>query len=735
MYDSPFRTTNTYARKPKRSWLLSALLAVVMISQLFAGMATAAETVDSIAFESVPSPLSLYVGDDAHQLKVWASISGGTAATRDITSEATWTSSNSSVVKVSKGLLTPAGEGSATITVKYQTASAITLQVKVLYQYDKVEIRSAGSVLTTQQNIELGKTLSLNLAAYQGSSLTDVTADAAWSSSSSSVAAVNADGDVTLLAAGTAVITGSYKGRSSSVTLKVTSPYSSISISSEELLELKVGDDDKQVTASAVRKTGGSENVTADAAWHSGNTAVATVNKGLIHPVGAGTTTITVTHLGASKTVSVVVRPSHQAMKLSRDKALHMIITDAPEALTVSVLDDADKAPVDVTHVAEWTSSNVYTATVSGGVVTPKAVGTTKITATYKGLSRSLDVTVYPSLAEIKLGVSTIDGFLEGSGALPKAQGLTIAGETADVSSLVTWASSKPEVAAIEDGKWVAKSVGEAVLTASAGGKSAEVHIVIHEKPLALLSETSQISVVIGKETDLPSLRLVYQNGEEEEDLADKVTWKSSSTNLLIKNGKLKGLLASNVTLTASYLGKTVSIKVAIEQEITKLTAEPVSVTLNPGKSKAVKVTGYYKDGSKVSLASKINWTSGNESIFIMKGSTVKAVSTGSSKLTGTYQGKTVTVNVMVVPKLKKLTASSASLKLSTGAASSVTVTALLDTGTIVSQNVTDAAVWTSSNTKVATVTDGKITAVSKGSATIKATYGGKTVSVRVSIK
>ncbi|CAM4276335.1 Ig-like domain-containing protein [Paenibacillus tarimensis] len=727
--------SNTGTRKSKRPWHLSAFLALVMISQLLAGVAAAAETVDSIAFETVPAPLSLYVGDDAYQLKVWANISGGTTTTRDVTGDATWTSSNSSVVKVTKGLLTPAGEGSATVTVKYQTAAAISLQVKVLYQYDKVEIRSGGSVLTNEQHVKLGETLSLNLSAYQGSTSTDVTADAAWSSSSSSVATVDADGDVTLLAAGTAVITGSYKGRSSSVTLKVTSPYSSISVSPGQLVELKVGDDDKLITATAVRTTGGSENVTADAAWHSGNTAVATTDKGAVRPVGAGTTTITVSHLGVSKTITVVVRPSHQAMKLSRDSALHMIVTDAPEALTAFVLDDADKAPEDVTSRAEWTSSNVYTATVSGGVVTPKAAGTTKITVTYKGLSRSLNVTVYPSLTEIKTGEDAINGFIEGSGSLPKVQGVTIAEETIDVSSLVTWTSSKPGVVEAENGKWVAKSTGDAILTASAGGKSIEVNIVIHEKPLALLSESNQMSIVLGKETELPALRMMYENGVEEEDLADKVTWKSSSPNLLIRNGKIKGLLASNATLTASYLGKSVSIKVTIEQEITKLAAQPVSVTLNPGKSKSVKVIGYYKDGSKVSLASKINWSSGNENIFTVKGSTIKAIAAGSSKLTGTYQGKTVTVNVTVVPKLKKLTASSASIKLAPGAVSSVSVTALLDTGTIVSLNVTETAAWSSSNTKVATVTDGKITAVGKGSARIKAVYEGKSVSVRVSVK
>ncbi|MNV81917.1 Bacterial Ig-like domain (group 2) [compost metagenome] len=86
------------------------------------------------------------------------------------------------------------------------------------------------------------------------------------------------------------------------------------------------------------------------------------------------------------------------------------------------------------------------------------------------------------------------------------------------------------------------------------------------------------------------------------------------------------------------------------------------------------------------------------------------------------------------MPKLTKLTVNEKKLALAPGGVKTLVLTAEYDTGKTAS--VASSAVWTSSKSSVATVTaDGKITAVAKGSATIKAKFGGKTVSIRVTVK
>jgi len=727
---------NTIRRLTPRPWI-ALLLALALLAVPMGGVASAEETVTSIYYESGSTGMSMFVGED-DQLRVWANLTGGSSSTRDVTLDATWSSSSSQVVKVDKGLITAVGAGYADITAKYKTASAITIRVTVTYEYDKVEIALSPSTepAAASIDVQLGTSPEFTARAYKGAADIEVTDDATWSSSNTNVATVD-KGAVTLIGAGTATLTARYKGRTDSVTLNVASPYKSLTITPSALLEFKVGDDDVSLAASVERKTGGSETVTDLATWRSGNAAIATVEKGVVTPVGAGTTTITASYLGVTKSVTVVVRPSHQEMTLSEKLPIHMVVSDSAKQLTVTVADNAVMTPIDVTSAATWESSNPYVATVSNaGLVTPKAVGTAKITATYKGLSRSVTFNVYPSITKVEItGSETIDGFVDGTGELPPVDGTSLADEIADISDLAVWTSSDSEIVAIEDGKWVAKKIGEATLTATVRSKSDTVKIVIHHKPLALLSDITDISIVAGKTAKLPDLNLLYENGDEDPGVDSKVKWTTSSPNVLVKDGEIKGLLVSKVNLTASYLGKSITFRIAVEEEIVKLVADPASLLLNPGKSKTIKVTGFYKNGKKVSLGSKMNWTFSNEEVAAMRSdSSIKAIAEGTGNLQGSYQGKPLTIPVVVKAKLKKLTASETSLKMSPGSKKTVTLTAEYEGGRQVT--VTSGIVWTSSRPAAAVVaTNGTITAVAKGSATIKASYEGKTETIRVSVK
>jgi hypothetical protein len=105
----------------------------------------------------------------------------------------------------------------------------------------------------------------------------------------------------------------------------------------------------------------------------------------------------------------------------------------------------------------------------------------------------------------------------------------------------------------------------------------------------------------------------------------------------------------------------------------------------------------------------------------------------GATKVTGSYQGKTVEINIVVTPKLKSLQLSAKSAQLAVGASYNVTVQAIYYTGSPI--DATASGVWTSSKTGVATVVDGKITAVANGTSTIKVAFGGKSATFRVTVK
>lgn len=301
-----------------------------------------------------------------------------------------------------------------------------------------------------------------------------------------------------------------------------------------------------------------------------------------------------------------------------------------------------------------------------------------------------------------------------------------------ELTSESVWSTSNAKVATIKNGKVTAKTFGEAVITAKYGDFQIEALITVDAKVKSLKSSNTSYRLNKGAESALPTVKAFFENGTEQ-DVTTLIKWTLSSPNAEISNGKIKGLAPGRATLSGVYLNKSITIPIAINDELVKIESSSKSLQLNIKKGKTLQVSGTYSNGKKVNLSSNIKWESSNSSIAKVTGSKVIALAEGSTTLTGSYQGQTVTVQVNVVPLLVKVTPSEKKLKLTPGGNGTVNLTATYDTGKTIS--VTDQVVWTSSKPAVATVTNGKIVAVSKGTASIKAKFGTKTVTISVSVK
>lgn len=718
-----------------KRWL-AVVLVMTLLSTLMTGIAFAAEDkvtgiefdYDVFDYNESTSSIELFVEDDKVNLEVLASIEGSTSK-KDVTSSVTWKSSNTDYVKVDKGVLTGVGKGTATISATYKDYK-ISIKATSDYVYDSVTLMANNETAPAKTEGEVGQTLIYTVNGKKNSVVEDITTEAVWTTSNSAVATVD-EGTITFVGTGTVTITAKLKGKSDSVSITVSSPYKSISITPNKQLEMEIGSDDQELEATATLKTGGTLTITEAAEWTSANSKIASVEDGVVQAVGAGKTTITVSHMGIKTSIDVVVRTAYQSMRLSPESEYHMLLQDKPLQIKAEVLNNSNVS-YDATNLADWTSSDVVVATVSNGVVTPKAIGTTKITASYKGISRSINVTVYPSITGLKIESETIDGFVNNNEKLPTIKGKLFDGTEVDVTKLVEWTSKDEKIATIEDGKWVAKAIGETVLTVKVKKFEAEVKLVVHVKPIKLVADSSNLNVVIGKDVAYPSITVINEDGEEE-DVSKKVKWKTSNDNLVLKTTTFKGVEAATVTLTATYLNKSTTIKVRVEEQVVKIVAEPETIELNPNRSKSIKVTGYYKDGRTVVLSSKIDWTVSPATLASVNGKSVKALTVGKGVVSGSYQDIKVSIPIEVTPKLKSLSLSEKSTKLAPGGTFTVKLTANYTTGDPVV--ATEAAVWTSSKESVATVKNGKITAVGKGSATIKATFGGKSTTIRVTVR
>jgi Leucine-rich repeat (LRR) protein len=128
-----------------------------------------------------------------------------------------------------------------------------------------------------------------------------------------------------------------------------------------------------------------------------------------------------------------------------------------------------------------------------------------------------------------------------------------------------------------------------------------------------------------------------------------------------------------------------------------------------------------------------LEWTSSNPAVASVSNGTVTAIAIGEAVITvkTVDVGKTATCNVAVVTPVSGVNLSATDTILTIGET-------FVLTATVVPDNATDKTLeWTSSNTTVASVSDGTVTALAVGEAviTVKTVDGNKTASCNVSIE
>jgi uncharacterized protein YjdB len=210
----------------------------------------------------------------------------------------TWSSSNSSAATVdAAGLVRGVAAGSATISATsdgVSGAAAITVT-------DTEPSAASVTVSPSSISITVGSTVQLTGTVRDASGNVLSGKTITWSSSSSSVATVDAAGLVRGVAAGSATITATSDGVSGTAAATVTDPsVASVTISPSST-SITVGST-VQLTGT-VRDASGNVLSGKTIAWSSSNSSVASVDAaGLVRGVAAGSATITATSDGVSGT-------------------------------------------------------------------------------------------------------------------------------------------------------------------------------------------------------------------------------------------------------------------------------------------------------------------------------------------------------------------------------------------------------------------------------------------------
>src|SRR5580704_9408890 len=311
----------------------------------------------------------------------------------------------------------------------------------------------------------------------------------------------------------------------------------------------------QQFTATATYNDGSTANVSSTASWTSSAPAFAKISiSGNATALAAGSATITAALKGVSGTATLTVQPKSLTAIAIAPNSASLMIGGAQQLTATGTYNDGSTA--NVTSSVSWSSSTPPVATVNAtGEATAVAAGSSAITAALNGasgtatltvLAKSLSgISVAPSAANLAIGVT--QQFT--------ATGNYNDGSTANVTSLATWTSSSPAVAAINStGLATGITVGSSTIRASLSGFSSTAALTVATVTSILVSPASP-TIAVDAVQQLTATA-AYSNGSTA-DVSSSATWTSSAPAIAFVDaaGLAGGVLAGSSTITASYAG------------------------------------------------------------------------------------------------------------------------------------------------------------------------------------
>ena len=458
--------------------------------------------------------------------------------------------------------------------------------------------------------------------------------------------------------------------------------------------------------------------------WASSKQSVATISSdGVVTAVAEGTSTVTASAGGKSATCMVTVSKKAvpvSSVTLDRNS---VTIEEGQSTTLVATVSPADATDKDV----KWKSSSPSVASVDeNGTVRAVSPGEASITATAGGKSASCTVTVTKKV--IPVTSITLDRY---SVTIEAGQSTTLVATVSPSDATdkdVTWKSSNTGVATVdENGTVRAVSEGQAVVTATAGDKSATCVVAVVKKYIPVISVTldrNAVTLEIGQTTTLVAT-------VSPADATDKtVSWvNSDDTVISLANGKVTALKEGTSTVTVIAGNQSASCAVTVAKSVvpvTSVTLDQTSVTLEKGKTVKLVATVNPADATDKT----VTWTSSDVSIAsVDQDGTVRAVKGGSATITAKAGEQSAVCRVTVVSPVTGISLDRNTLSLEVGQTATLTAT-------IYPEDATEKAVtWTSSDTSVASVDEsGTVKALKKGSATITAKAGDKSAACAVTV-
>jgi len=659
-----------------------------------------------------------------------------------------WRSASDRVATVGPdGLVTGVSEGTAEIT-----ATADGREAKVTVRVTPTPVASV--TVAPPPPIPVGSTVQLIalLKDARGHALTG--REVKWASAAAKIATVNAAGEVTGVAVGSAKVTASCEAHSWTVTVGVV-PVPVASVRIEGATPLTVGG--SGTLKAVVADEAGNPLSGRQVSWTSDHPKrLAISSDGRIVAKAPGTVTVRARVEGREAEVTVTVAPAQVSEAVTAKVAADELPAAPPPAL-------APLPPVDRERPAESVPSG-RRGKLIGGLVGIAAVAVIGVMLTNRGggepAASPADTTAVipapvagpetpPAPAPVAIARVSILGET-GPVAVGRTRQLAVQLHDAAGNELggraVAWTSSDTSVLAVSlVGAVTGRKPGSATVTASSEGRSGTITLQVNEATADLPAPVASVHLSGGGETLDPGgtaqITAEARDAKGRPLAGRTVVWNSSDPGVVSvsSTGLVKAIGPGTATVTASSEGLDARATFTVNQPrpapVAAIAITPASTAVDVGAS--VQLQAGLRDERGQPLQDRpVSWKSSDERIArVNQEGEVTAVASGSVTITATAEGKSarasVTANEVVI------TAASVALtatgrELTVGETSRWSAVARDSRG----RDLADRTIaWSSSAPRVASVAGGLITALAPGTAEITATVDGRKAAEKVTVK
>lgn len=575
--------------------------------------------------------------------------------------DVTWSSSDTNVATVSNdGIVTALKDGTVTITA---TVGDKTDTYVVVVQEIKLTAIDIQDTLT----IHKGETSSLNVT-YTPTNTTDDTT-VTWSSSDEMVASVDANGTITAKSVGGAIITARIGNLSAQCVVTVDAPLKEIIPNSTKLELIK-----KQTSVITYSFNPGDTTDDKTVTFTSSDTSVVVVDEnGTLTAKKAGTATITLkgaNNISAVVEVTVkeipidevVLNTESAVVEAGETTTLQATIkpennTDDDQTISWSSSDET----VAIVEVDANDSSKVTVKAIAGGtaVITAKAWNGTKATCTIK-VPKHIEGIELPESAEVLRGNTKV------------LEVIVNPIDTED-DTTVTWTSSNPEIATVDEKTGMITAVKEGTVEITAITKvlnastnkpfTATVTVIVKENHLT--SEMRE-NIVFGEiETLLKGQRFDLNDALNLQDIMVQnaitddisVEWNSSDEEIasIEQSGIVYGVKEGTVTITATIKttdgeGNKESYEVTTTLEVKEIPLESIAFdkVISEMQVGATDKLNVIYNPENTTDDRDVVWTSSDDSILSVENGVVTAKKAGTATITAQVGEQKVSCKITV---------------------------------------------------------------------------------------